>query len=119
MRVRAEHLTIREVANLAGVSTNAVRYYEKHGVVTSTRTSGNARRFTVDAVCRVKLAVAAQRVGLTLADSAEILGEIPPLCADYDLWANAMQRLVDAGEARVTELKGVVAHYRKLDFIRA
>ncbi|EME52567.1 MerR family transcriptional regulator [Amycolatopsis decaplanina] len=112
-------LTVSEVARKARVSANAVRYYERYGVITAERTAGNARRFTVDAICRIRLAVAAQRVGLSLAESAEILAEIPPMSPDLEQWARAGQRLVDAGQARIAELASVVDEYRTLDFLRS
>ncbi|AIG76798.1 Hypothetical protein AJAP_19680 [Amycolatopsis japonica] len=112
------HLTIGEVASKAGVSANAVRYYERYRVITAERTAGNARRFTVDAICRIRLAVAAQRVGLSLAESAEILAEIPPMSPDLEQWSRAGQRLIDAGQARIAELTSVVDEYRTLEFLR-
>ncbi|MFJ8912558.1 MerR family transcriptional regulator [Amycolatopsis sp. NPDC102389] len=111
-------LTISEVASRAGVSANAVRYYERYRIISAERTAGNARRFTVDAICRIRLAVAAQRVGLSLAESAEILAEIPRMSPDLEQWSRAGQRLVDAGQARIAELAAVVDEYRTLDFIR-
>ncbi|MFD5248032.1 MerR family transcriptional regulator [Amycolatopsis sp. NPDC058340] len=113
------HLTISEVASKAGVSANAVRYYERYRVITAERTAGNARRFTVDAICRIRLAVAAQRVGLSLAESAEILAEIPPMSPDLEQWSRAGQRLIDAGQARIAELASVVDEYRSLAFLRS
>jgi len=112
------HLTIGEVASRAGVSANAVRYYERYRVITAERTKGNARRFTVDAICRIRLAVAAQRVGLSLAESAEILAEIPPMSPDLEKWSQAGQRLIDAGQARIAELTTMVDEYRTLEFLR-
>ncbi len=111
-------LTISDVASRAGVSANAVRYYERYRVITAERTAGNARRFTIDAVCRIRLAVAAQRVGLSLAESAEILAEIPQMSSDLKRWSAAGQRLIDAGQARIAELSAVVDEYRTLDFLR-
>ncbi|MFI7709019.1 MerR family DNA-binding transcriptional regulator [Nonomuraea sp. NPDC049480] len=46
-------LTVGQVARAAGVTANAVRFYERYGVITGHRNSGNARRFTVDAICRI------------------------------------------------------------------
>ena len=112
-------LTIGEVAERAGVSTNAVRYYERYGVVSAHRTSGNARRFTIDAICRIKMAVAAQNVGITLAESAEILSAIPPRSPDIALWAAAGQNLVDRGNARIAELSSLVETYRDMSYIRS
>src|SRR5690625_3837449 len=60
---RAE-LTVGEVARDSGVSASAVRFYEKHAVVTADRTAGNQRRFGDAAVCRIQVARLAQRVGL-------------------------------------------------------
>ncbi|WP_340682026.1 MerR family transcriptional regulator [Amycolatopsis coloradensis] len=112
-------LTVSEVASKAGVSANAVRYYERYRVITAERTAGNARRFTIDAICRIRLAVAAQRVGLSLAESAEILAEIPPMSPDLEQWSRAGQRLIDAGQARIAELTSVVDEYRTLEFLRS
>ncbi|MGY6653053.1 MerR family transcriptional regulator [Amycolatopsis sp. TRM77291] len=112
-------LTVSEVASKAGVSANAVRYYERYRVITAERTTGNARRFTIDAICRIRLAVAAQRVGLSLAESAEILARIPPMSSDIELWSQAGQRLIDAGQARIAELAAVVDEYRTLEFLRS
>ncbi|WP_410598962.1 MerR family transcriptional regulator [Amycolatopsis sp. lyj-90] len=111
-------LTIGDIASQAGVSTNAVRYYERYRVITAERTAGNARRFTIDAVCRIRLAVAAQRVGLSLAESAKILAEIPQMSSDLERWSAAGQRLIDAGQARIAELAAVVDEYRTLGFLR-
>jgi MerR family redox-sensitive transcriptional activator SoxR len=112
-------LSIGEVARRAGVSPNTVRFYERYGVVRSERTSSNVRRFGVDAVCRVKLARAAQQVGLTLKESAEILAAIPPMCPDVEQWALAGQRLVAAGQARIAELESAVAEFRTAAFLRS
>lgn len=109
--------TVSEVAERAGVSSNAVRLYERYGVVTAGRTSGNARRFSIDAVCRIKLAKAAQRVGLTLKESSEILASIPPQCPDLALWAGASDRLVEAAEARIRELKEAAREYNNPAFL--
>jgi MerR family redox-sensitive transcriptional activator SoxR len=112
-------LSIAEVAGRAGVSTNTVRFYERYSVVQSHRTSTNVRRFTMDAVCRVKLARAAQRVGLTLKESAEILAEIPPMCPDLEKWTRAGQRLVTAGRDRIAELESAVDEFRTFEFMRS
>ncbi|WP_420897135.1 MerR family DNA-binding transcriptional regulator [Chromobacterium haemolyticum] len=40
-----ELLTVGEVAHRAGMATSAVRFYEQQGLITSTRTAGNQRRY--------------------------------------------------------------------------
>ncbi|MGW4796890.1 MerR family transcriptional regulator [Nonomuraea sp. NPDC004297] len=111
-------LTVGQVARAAGVTANAVRFYERYGVITGHRSSGNARRFTVDAICRIKLALAAQRVGITLRESAEILAGIPPLSRDLDRWVGAGDELVRIGRARIAQLQATVSELATLDFLQ-
>ncbi|GIH14946.1 MerR family transcriptional regulator [Rugosimonospora africana] len=112
-------LTVGQLADAAGVTPNAVRFYERYGVVTGHRSSGNARRFTVDAVCRIKLALAAQRVGITLKDSAVILADIPPMSPDLDRWTTAGAELVRIGRVRIAQLQATVDQLSTLDFLQA
>jgi MerR family redox-sensitive transcriptional activator SoxR len=110
-------LTVGQLADAAGVTPNAVRFYERYGVVTGRRSSGNARRFTIDAICRIRLALAAQRVGITLKDSAAILADIPPMSPDLDRWTSAGAELVRIGRARITQLQTTVEQLSTLDFL--
>lgn len=112
-------LTVGQVARAAGVTANAVRFYERHGVISGHRTSGNARRFTVDAICRINLALAAQRVGITLKESADILAGIPPLSHDLDQWVAAGEELVRIGRARISQLQATVNELDTLEFLRS
>lgn len=112
-------LTVGQLAEAAGVTPNAVRFYERYGVITASRSSGNARRFTVDAICRVKLALAAQRVGITLRESAEILADIPPLSGDLGRWVAAGEELVRIGRSRISRLQATVDELATLDFLQS
>lgn len=112
-------LTVGQLAEATGVSPNAVRFYERYGVITGRRSTGNARRFTVDAICRVKLALAAQRVGITLKESAAILAGIPPMSPDLDLWTAAGTELVRMGRARIDRLQSTVQELSTLDFLHS
>ncbi|MFD7134487.1 MerR family transcriptional regulator [Streptomyces sp. NPDC059894] len=112
-------LTVGQVARAAGITANAVRFYERYGVISGYRNSGNARRFTVDAICRIKLALAAQRVGITLKESADILAGVPPLSPDLNQWAAAGEELVRIGRARISQLQATVNELDTLDFLRS
>lgn len=70
-------LPIGEVASRAGVSVPTVRYYESRSLITSERTAGNKRVFRRYTLRRLAIIAAAQRVGLTLAEIAEALAELP------------------------------------------
>lgn len=61
------------------MTANAVRFYERYGVISAHRNSGNARRFTVDAVCRIRLALAAQRVHARIPTGGPVGGPAPAL----------------------------------------
>jgi MerR family redox-sensitive transcriptional activator SoxR len=80
-------LTIGQLAERAGVATSAIRFYEDKGLVRSTRTTGNQRRYEKSTLRRVAFVRAAQRVGLTLEEVAEALGSLPdnraPTKADW------------------------------------
>jgi len=80
-------LTIGQLAERAGVATSAIRFYEDKGLVHSTRTTGNQRRYQQSTLRRVSFIRAAQRVGLTLDEVAEALSTLPdnrtPTKADW------------------------------------
>ena len=60
---------IGEIAKAAGVTPEALRYYERQGLLPTThRSPAGARRYSEDAVSRVRFIKQAQAVGLTLKD---------------------------------------------------
>ncbi|MBJ9974141.1 redox-sensitive transcriptional activator SoxR [Pseudomonas sp. S75] len=59
-------LTIGEVANRCGVAVSALRFYEDKGLIKSTRTSGNQRRYPRSTLRLVAVIRVAQRAGLPL-----------------------------------------------------
>lgn len=105
-------LTVGEVADRAGVAASAVRFYEKHGLVTADRTTGNARRFADDAACRIRIARVAQRVGLTVREIREIFEELPAEAMDEE-WHEVAEALVLRAEHRIDQLR------RTLDDIKS
>lgn len=71
------HLTIGEAARRAGLSVAALRYYEQRGLVASTRTGGNQRRYPRWVLRRLAFIAAAQRIGLNLDQVKEALDTLP------------------------------------------
>lgn len=96
-------LTVGDVARASGASASAVRFYERHGLITSHRTAGNQRRFSDDAACRIRVARVAQRIGLSIAEIRDLLTELPEE-APLDAWQRVHDVLVAEGERRVAEL---------------
>lgn len=70
-------LTIGELSERAGIAPSALRYYEAEGLLRSTRSSGNQRRYHRDALRRVGFVRVAQEVGLSLAEIKEALSSLP------------------------------------------
>ncbi|MCW2880391.1 MAG: MerR family transcriptional regulator [Sphaerisporangium sp.] len=71
-------LSVGDLAARSGVSVSALHFYEKQGLISSRRTSGNQRRYRRDMLRRVALIRMAQGVGIPLANVAEILSLFPP-----------------------------------------
>jgi MerR family redox-sensitive transcriptional activator SoxR len=108
--------TVSDVARDSGVAPSAVRFYERHGLVSSRRTAGNQRRFDDDAACRIKAARVAQRVGLSLSEIAGLLAELPSDATVED-WMRLHDTLAAEGERRIAELRAAlldIASERKL-----
>jgi MerR family redox-sensitive transcriptional activator SoxR len=95
-------LSIGEVAERAGVTTSALRFYEDRGLITAERTGGGQRRFRRDVLRRVAFIRAAQRVGLSLSEIAAALADLPrgrtPTSAD---WARLARRWQDRLDERI------------------
>lgn len=70
-------LTIGEVAARTGVATSALRFYEDKGLIESTRTEGNQRRYPRSTIRLVSVIRAAQTLGLSLAEIGETLASLP------------------------------------------
>jgi MerR family transcriptional regulator, redox-sensitive transcriptional activator SoxR len=80
-------LTVGEVARRSGFATSAVRYYDRLGLIESTRTTGDQRRYERGVLRRLAFIRAARNVGLTLDEVAEALAQLPasrtPTKADW------------------------------------
>src|SRR5918999_1376099 len=72
-----KELTVGQLAARSGVAVSALHFYERQGLITSRRTSGNQRRYRRDTLRRVALIRIAQRVGIPLAQVGDALAELP------------------------------------------
>lgn len=93
-------LTIGAVADRTGVAHSALRYYEAEGLISSTRTPGNQRRYHRDVLRRVSFIRVAQQVGLSLEEIHEALAPLPDSrTPTQDDWA----RISEAWRPRLDE----------------
>lgn len=80
-------LTVSEVASRSGFAASAIRFYEKEGLITASRTSGGQRRFERQMLRRLAFIRAARNVGLSLDEIAAALDKLPnartPTRADW------------------------------------
>ena len=83
----ADLLTVSEVANRSGFAPSAIRFYDKQGLITATRTAGGQRRFERNMLRRLAFIRAARNVGLSLDEIAAALETLPesrtPTRADW------------------------------------
>lgn len=70
-------LSVGELARRSGVAVSALHFYEARGLIRSTRTVGNQRCYARDALRRVGVIKAAQRVGIPL---ESIRDALPSIC---------------------------------------
>ncbi|NTY59136.1 redox-sensitive transcriptional activator SoxR [Mycolicibacterium sphagni] len=72
-----QELTPGELAQRAGVAISALHFYEREGLISSRRTSGNQRRYPRDTLRRVAFIRMSQRLGIPLARVADALATLP------------------------------------------
>jgi MerR family redox-sensitive transcriptional activator SoxR len=95
-----ETLTIGDFAARSGVAPSALRYYERQGLIRSTRTGGNQRRYERSELRRVAFIRIAQQVGVSLDEIRDALASLPenrtPTKADWSrLSAHWRRKLED------------------------
>src|SRR5664279_2610015 len=92
-------LTIGEVVERSGFAASALRYYERAGLVTATRTSGQQRRYERSVLRRLAFIRAARNIGLGLEEVREALDRLPagrtPTRADWTRMSRAWRRRLD------------------------
>lgn len=67
-------LTIGRLARAAGVNVQTIRYYQRRGLMAvPPRPPGGVRRYTVQAVARMRFIKRAQRLGFTLEEIGVLL----------------------------------------------
>ena len=102
-------LTVSDLARASGVAASAVRFYEKHGLVTSQRTAGNQRRFYEVDGCLIKIIRVAQRVGLSVAEIRQLMSELPERREiTIDDWFRLRHRLEEEVRQRIQALTEVL-----------
>jgi MerR family redox-sensitive transcriptional activator SoxR len=100
-------LTVSEVAHRSGFAASALRYYEREGLIASSRTGGGQRRYARLVFRRLAFIRAARNVGLTLDEIRAELAQLPesrtPTKADWGRiskdWRHRLDDQISALEA--------------------
>jgi len=104
-----ELLTIGELASRSGVATSALRFYETKGLIASQRSDGNQRRYPRATLRRVALIRAGQEVGLSLAELAIALSQLPydktPTKTDWERLSKSWRTRLDTQIAELVALR--------------
>ena len=104
-----ETLAIGDFAARSGVAPSALRYYEREGLIRSTRTGGNQRRYERAELRRVAFIRIAQQVGVSLDEIRAALSELPenrtPTRADWARLSARWRRRLDERIALMERLR--------------
>ncbi len=97
-------LTIGDVAYRSGFPPSALRFYEREGLLRTTRTSGGQRRYERSVLRRLAFIRAARTIGVSLDEVREGLDRLPdgrtPTKADWTrlskAWRGRLDEQIDA-----------------------
>lgn len=71
------HLSVGEVSERSGLPVSTLHFYERKGLIASTRNGANHRVYRRDVLRRVAIIKAAQSAGVPLAEIADALSGLP------------------------------------------
>ncbi|MGW9113454.1 redox-sensitive transcriptional activator SoxR [Microbacterium sp. NPDC055683] len=102
-------LTVGEVSRRTGVAVSALHYYERLGLIASSRTAGNQRRYRRHMIRRVTLISVAKRLGIPLADVGAALRDVPldrtPTQADWQRASGEWKRVLERRRQAIERLE--------------
>jgi MerR family redox-sensitive transcriptional activator SoxR len=103
-------LTIGELSARAGVSTSALRFYERQGLIEARRTDGNQRRYPAVTLRRVALVQAGKAAGIPLQRIRAALGTLPsgkqPTKRDWERLSRSWRTELDARIETLEAIRG-------------
>lgn len=111
-----DYLTIGEMTRRTGVAASALHFYESLGLIASTRTPGNQRRYPRHMLRRVSLVSVAKRLGIPLSDVQGAFADVPltetPTHEDWQRasrrWKRALEKRREGIERLERELTGCI-----------
>lgn len=102
-------LTIGEVAHRSGFPASALRFYEREGLLHTTRTSGGQRRYERSVLRRLAFIRAARTIGVGLDEVRDGLEKLPdgrtPTRSDWTRLSKSWRGRLDEQIAALTALR--------------
>jgi MerR family transcriptional regulator, redox-sensitive transcriptional activator SoxR len=103
-------LSVGEVAKRSGIAVSAIHFYEKQGLIRSSRTGGNQRRYARAVLRRVAVIKVAQRIGIPLSIIRDTLRTLPqgrtPTAGDWRRLSSAWRSVLDERIDKLVRLRG-------------
>lgn len=107
--LRRHPLTPGEVAERSGTTVSALHFYEREGLISSARTTGNQRRYHRDVLRRLAFIRVSQRLGIPLAEIRAALATLPsgrtPTKADWSRLSLHWRRDLDGRIEQLQRLR--------------
>jgi MerR family redox-sensitive transcriptional activator SoxR len=102
-------LSVGEAAKRSGVAVSTLHFYESKGLIRSTRSRGNQRRYPRGVLRRIATIKVAQRAGVPLATIAQALASLPearaPTIEDWGRLSTAWRMELDGRIRQLTQLR--------------
>lgn len=102
-------LTVGEVSHRSGFAPSALRFYEREGLISSSRTAGGQRRYERHVLRRLAFVRAARNIGLSLEEVRDALASLPgnrtPTVADWAKVSRAWRTRLDEEIAALQALR--------------
>ncbi|MBF6330656.1 redox-sensitive transcriptional activator SoxR [Nocardia transvalensis] len=106
---QAKELTPGQLSERSGVAVSALHFYEREGLISSRRTSGNQRRYSRETLRRVAFIRISQRVGIPLSEIRKALDTLPegrtPNRKDWERLSTVWRADLDQRIEQLTRLR--------------
>lgn len=104
-----KELSVGEAARRSGVAVSTLHYYETKGLIRSSRSNANQRRYPREVLRRIAIIKVAQRAGIPLAVIQNALESLPddrvPTIADWRKLSTTWKLELDSRIRSLTQLR--------------
>lgn len=102
-------LSVGEVAERSGVAVSTLHFYESRGLIRSSRSRGNQRRYAREVLRRIAVIKVAQQAGIPLATIQQALASLPadgaPTRKDWRKLSTGWRMELNSRIRKLTELR--------------